>query len=145
MKTYDKTRHKSVTETPEERVRQALVHWLCDVKKVPLHLIATEWSLRHCRPGEKGRVDLVVHRLAHSGASLQKPWLLAECKAEGRGDWESLKIQMTRYLRCLSPNFLILQIGRERRCFRLDFSGSEVIILPIADIPEYLESRDDVE
>ena len=79
---YDPIRKKEVPLTPEEQVRQATVRFLLDVVKVPEHLIAVEFPLSAVEPKTADRVDIMVHNF-RAGASLEKPWLLVECKAPG--------------------------------------------------------------
>jgi len=107
---YDKTREKSVMQTPEELVRQTLVNWLIEKLKVPESLIKTEFALSQLVPSEKGRLDIIV---ANPGsADLREPWLLAECKA-GKANLQSLEAQVNKYLRIVHPLHIVLAMGNE--------------------------------
>ena len=131
---YDPIRGKDVPDTPEERVRQATIQFLLDVVKVPAHLIAVEFGLCAIDPKTDDRVDIMVHNF-REGAPLDKPWLLVECKAPGEYTWEALQVQLNRYLKVLTPNYVMLALGDTVRFFALDkktlrFTGIE-------KLPEY--------
>ncbi|HSQ42905.1 MAG TPA: type I restriction enzyme HsdR N-terminal domain-containing protein [Fibrobacteraceae bacterium] len=115
----DPIRRKEVAATPEEKVRQDLVRWLIEEKAVPQHLIEVECALGKIHPGAPGRVDVLVHGF-RQGKSIHHPWLLVECKRPGETDWARLEVQVNRYLRYLTPNYLLLQIGEERHILRLE-------------------------
>ena len=107
---YDKTREKSVAETPEELVRQNLVAFLIEKLNVPQHLIKTEFALSQLNKSEKGRLDVIVANPRKS--DLSEPWLIAECKA-GKTSLQSLEAQVNKYLRIVHPQHIILAIGNE--------------------------------
>lgn len=141
---YDPTRQKKIKQTPEEQVRQKLLGWLHTEKKVPLHLMSTEWSLKNIQPGLKDRIDLVVHQLGGEG-HLRSPWLLSECKAQSlpQSSWGPLIAQVQKYCQWLSPRYLILQLGEQRHIFQqvhMDSQSSQRQIhwQPLADLPEYV-------
>ncbi|HSC52638.1 MAG TPA: type I restriction enzyme HsdR N-terminal domain-containing protein [Phnomibacter sp.] len=70
---FDTIRKKWILLTPEEWVRQNMIHWLHEVHKVPIALIAVE---RLLIVGEsRRRFDIVVYTKQHT------PWLLVECKS----------------------------------------------------------------
>ncbi len=70
---FDVVRRKYVVLTPEEWVRQHVVHYLYEGKGCPLSLLAVEREI--VLYGLKRRFDLVA--FARDG----RPWLLVECKA----------------------------------------------------------------
>lgn len=130
---YDPSRQKNVAATPEEQVRQTLVHWLTSECAVPMHLLETEFSLSRVRPGAKGRVDVLVHDF-RSGANMLSPWLLAECKRPGEYDWSALEVQVARYLKVLSPRYVLVGIGDDWRLLEQKEKGSYA---PLAKLPKY--------
>lgn len=113
---FDPIRKKDVPATPEEHVRQATIRYLLDVVKVPEHLISVEFGLCAIDPKTDDRVDILVHNF-REGASLDKPWLLVECKAPGEYTWDALQVQLNRYLKILKPKYVMLALGDTVRYF----------------------------
>lgn len=70
---FDVVRKKYVVLTPEEWVRQHIVHHLLTEKEVPATLIGVEKGIKIL--GRNRRVDIIVYN------NLGKPALLVECKA----------------------------------------------------------------
>ena len=131
---FDPIRKKDVPATPEEHVRQATIRYLLDVVKVPAHLISVEFGLCAIDPKTDDRVDILVHNF-RDGASLDKPWLLVECKAPGEYTWEALQVQLNRYLKILKPNYVMLALGDAVRYFSLDQNSKKFV--KIASLPVY--------
>ena len=130
---YDPIRKKDVPDTPEERVRQATIRFLLDVVKVPAHLMTVEFGLCAIDPTTDDRVDIVVNNF-RDGAPLDKPWLLVECKAPGEYTWEALQVQLNRYLKLLTPKFVMLALGDATAYFELDPATrrfSKIASLPV--------------
>lgn len=131
---FDPIRKKDVPATPEEHVRQATIRFLLDVVKVPEHLISVEFGLCAIDPKTDDRVDILVHNF-REGACLDKPWLLVECKAPGEYTWEALQVQLNRYLKILTPKYVMLALGDTVRYFCLDESSKK--FAKIAELPNY--------
>ena len=131
---YDPIRKKDVPDTPEERVRQATIRFLLDVVKVPEHLMAVEFGLCAIDPATDDRVDILVHNF-REGALLEKPWLLVECKAPGEYTWEALQVQLNRYLKVLTPKYVMLALGDATAYFALDAATRR--FTKIANLPIY--------
>lgn len=124
---YDPIRKKEVPDTPEEFVRQHIIQVLLNAVKVPAHLLEVEFSLSAISKETEDRVDLIVHNLP---AGPTKPWLLVECKAPGEYTWEGLEIQLNRYLKILTPQFILLALGNETRAFALSPDGKNFTAIP---------------
>ena len=107
---YDPIRKKEVPATPEEHVRQATIRYLLDVVKVPEHLMSVEFALSTIEPTNDDRVDILVHNF-REGASIVNPWLLVECKAPNEYTWPELQEQLNKYLKVLSPKYVMLSLG----------------------------------
>ena len=107
---FDISRKKEIKATPEEAIRQKVVDWLLREKKVPAHLLETEFALRNIVPNNADRVDILVHNF-RAGASVQEPWLLVECKRPGVDSPALLQVQINKYLRILTPKFIMLALG----------------------------------
>jgi hypothetical protein len=129
---YDPIRKKDVPATPEEHVRQATIQFLLNEVKVPAHLIAVEFGLCAIDPKTDDRVDILVHNF-REGAALDKPWLLVECKAPGEYTWEALQVQLNKYLRILTPKYVMLALGDSVRFFQLEGQRFS----KIASLPTY--------
>lgn len=110
QKYFDLSRKKAVAATPEEAVRQSVVAYLTGALQVPPHLIETEFALCHIDGKASGRVDVVVHDF-REGRSIERPWLLVECKRPGVESPEALIAQVNRYLKILAPRFIMLALG----------------------------------
>ena len=72
---WDTIRKKYVALTPEEWVRQNVLHFLCEVKMFPKSLIQVEKNIQNIE--ENLRADILVY--SRKGY----PLLLVECKAPG--------------------------------------------------------------
>ena len=129
---YDPMRKKDVPATPEEHVRQATIRFLLDVVKVPAHLITVEFGLCAIEPATDDRVDIIVNNF-REGSPLDKPWLLVECKAPGEYTWDSLQVQLNRYLKVLTPKYVMLALGDATAYFEYDAATrrfSKIVGLP---------------
>ena len=131
---FDPIRKKDVPATPEEHVRQATVRYLLDVVKVPEHLIAVEFPLSSIDVKTADRVDIMVHNF-RAGAPLNKPWLLVECKAPGEYTWEALQVQLNKYLKVLTPRFVMLSLGDCERFFEMDAATKRFV--KVEQLPEF--------
>jgi hypothetical protein len=131
---YDPIRKKDVPATPEEHVRQATIQFLLDEVKVPAHLMTVEFGLCAIDPKTDDRVDIVVHDF-RDGGDLSHPWLLVECKAPGEYTWEGLQVQLNRYLKVLTPKYVMLALGDAVRYFVLDSSSRR--FAPLQQLPTF--------
>lgn len=68
---FDTIRKKWLLLTPEEKIRQQVVKYLVDEKKIPKSLIALEKTITINNLTK--RFDILVYKES-------KPWLLIECK-----------------------------------------------------------------
>jgi len=89
--------------TPEEWVRQHVIHFLMEVKQVPKGLIASEYVVEY--NGLKKRADIVVFDRNHS------PILIVECKAPEIPINEKVLQQIATYNAKLNVPFLFLTNG----------------------------------
>ena len=117
-------RHKWVRLTPEEWVRQQLLHRLVEQLGYPPSRIAVEASFQlPSLDGKVGgkhfRADAVVY-----DASL-RPLMLIECKAETIPLTQKTLDQAITYNRRLEVPFLLLHNGPQSIFARLTSSGSE--------------------
>lgn len=131
---YDPIRKKDVPATPEEHVRQATIRYLLDQVKVPEHLIAVEFPLGSIDSKTDDRVDIMVHNF-RDGATIDKPWLLVECKAPGEYNWPALQQQLNKYLQVLTPIYVMLSLGDAVRYFKMDPTTRR--FLKIETLPQF--------
>ncbi len=100
---FDIARKKWVALTPEEWVRQHILHYLIHDKKYPQSLIAVERGIE--LNGLQKRFDLVV--FTNSG----KPKMIIECKAPEETLNEKVFEQIARYNLSLKVDYLWVTNG----------------------------------
>jgi type I site-specific restriction endonuclease len=115
-------RHRWVRLTPEEWVRQQLLHRLVELFDYPASLIAVEQAIT---VGEaKKRCDAVVY-----DASLQ-PMMIIECKAETVPLTQKTLDQAITYNRKLNVPYLILHNGPQTLTVAIDGNSYHLTGLP---------------
>jgi type I site-specific restriction endonuclease len=115
---FDEVRRKFVALTPEEWVRQHILHYLIYNKNYPKSLIAVERGIE--LNGLQKRFDVVV--FANDG----KPKLIVECKAPEEKLNEKVFEQIARYNLTLRVDFLWVTNGEKNFCCRLK-NGIELL------------------
>jgi hypothetical protein len=105
---WDMLRKKWLNFSPEEHVRQALIHHLVLQCNYPPGLIAVERQISY--GAMKKRFDIVVF------GQDRKPWLLAECKAPDVSLNDVALRQLLQYHHTLSCPFWVLSNGHEHFC-----------------------------
>lgn len=124
---FDPVRKKYVMLTPEERVRQLLILYLCAHKGYRKSRIAVEKSILVNELPK--RFDLMTYDSAH------RPMLLAECKAPGvKIDQDTFR-QVAWYNYTLQVPFLLVTNGVETFCCSIDFERRDYAFLN--DIPPF--------
>lgn len=96
-------RKKSLLLTPEEWVRQHVIHYLISSVHIPLERIASEYSIQV--NGLLRRCDIVV--VDQDG----KPKMIVECKATTIPVNETVLFQIAQYNRELQVDYLLLSNG----------------------------------
>jgi len=121
-------RKKQLVLTPEEWVRQHLIHFLIDHLNVPLGLISSELSLTiH---GLARRCDVVVFN------RLGNPVFLMECKAPEVVLGEHVVHQIAHYNFSLGTNHLLITNGKQHRILYLNRENGEIRALD--EFPDFL-------
>lgn len=123
---FDIIRKKYVVLTPEEWVRQHLVHYLINVKKCPPALIAIEREIELY--GMPRRFDVMV--FDRTGT----PWLLVECKAPSVPLRRQVFDQAFRYNITLSAPYVAVTNGVNHFCGKIDSKRGFVFL---SDFPEF--------
>ncbi|MDO9001618.1 MAG: type I restriction enzyme HsdR N-terminal domain-containing protein [Bacteroidota bacterium] len=120
---FDEVRKKWLVLTPEEWVRQHLIHFLIKEKKYPSSLISIEKEI--ILNDLKKRYDIVVYN------KQLKPILIIECKAPYIDLDKTVVEQALRYNLIIKADYLMISNGVSDFTFN---SSNEQIILP-----DYLE------
>lgn len=122
---FDEIRKKWIVLTPEEWVRQHLLNYLREDKKVPASLISVEKEMN--LNNTKKRYDAVVYNTE------AKPVLLIECKAPDVEITQSALEQTLRYNLILGVNFLLITNGLKEFVVALE-NGKEKLL---PELPDY--------
>jgi len=124
---FDIVRKKFVALTPEEWVRQHLLHFFIAEKKYPASLLAVEKELFVA--GIKKRTDVVVY--SRSAEAL----LIAECKSPDVALNQNVFDQAARYNLPLNVGWLLLTNGLIHYCCRINVAEQKYEL--VNEIPEY--------
>jgi hypothetical protein len=109
----DPIRKKYVTLTPEEWVRQHVIRYLIENKKVPAGLIAVEKQFKYNQIAQ--RADVVVFD------KQAKPALIVECKAPTVNINQETFEQIARYNIPLRVDYLMVTNGINHYFCRMDY------------------------
>lgn len=124
---FDPVRKKFVSLQPEEWVRQHIIHWLVEFKKVPLTLINVEKQLLIA--GISKRYDIVVFL---PDGSIH---FIIECKAPSIELHQEVFDQIARYNLMAKANYLMVSNGMEHYFCTMDYENQRYHF--IADLPIY--------
>ena len=125
LQIFDIIRKKFVDITPEEWVRQHIIHFLIQHKQVPASMIAIEKQL--ILNNTKRRTDIVIYN------SLLKPLLIIECKAPHIKIDQLTINQALRYNIELNVPAIFLSNGLQHIFLKLENELPSVL----KDIPNY--------
>lgn len=114
----DVIRKKWVRLTPEEWVRQNIIHYFLQIKNYPASLLSIE---KEIQLGEiKKRCDVVVYKN-------DKPWMIVECKQPDVKLTEATLMQVIQYNMVNSCSYLIMSNGNSSKGWRINNGGAEEI------------------
>ena len=116
---FDPLRRQWVSLTPEEQVRQKMLHFLVETRKVAAGLIAVEYSIKVNNLPK--RADIVVFN------NLGEPQMIVECKAESVPITEKVLDQAIRYYSGLKVKYLTLTNGKTMFCYQITDGKLEVL------------------
>jgi hypothetical protein len=128
---WDGLRRKYVVLTPEEWVRQHVVHYLTDHLGYPRGLLALERG--HAYNQRQKRTDLCA--FGPDG----RPLLLVECKASTIPITAAVAHQAATYNQTIGAPLLLLTNGLQHYCWRVDFARLRNDQL--AEIPDYVAAQ----
>ena len=116
---FDPLRKQYVALTPEEQVRQKMLHYLVETRKVAAGLIAVEYSIKVNNLPK--RADIVVFN------NLGEPQMIVECKAETVPITEKVLDQAIRYFSGLKVKYLTLTNGKTMFCYQITEGKIEIL------------------
>lgn len=119
---FDEVRRKWVVLTPEEWVRQHILHYLVEQKGYPKSLIAVERGIE--LNGLQKRCDVVVFNTDG------KPVMIVECKAPDEVVNQKVFEQIARYNQKLRVNYLWVTNGSYNFCCRLSDTITQLEEIP---------------
>ena len=125
---YDIVRKKYVSLTPEEWVRQHIIHYLINDKNYPISLIAIEKKLIINKLSK--RTDILVF------TSKGTPNIIVECKAPSVKINQNSFDQIARYNLKLAANYLIVSNGLNHYFCFMDIEKEQYVFLE--NIPNYI-------
>lgn len=120
-------RSKKLSLTPEEWVRQHVIHFLITHRGFPQALLASEVGLEI--NSRKKRCDLLAY------SRNQKPVFLVECKAPDVKLSEDVLFQIAQYNFEFGVHFFCITNGIDHKLFRFDPLSKKIVIL--SDYPNY--------
>ena len=116
---FDPLRKQYVTLTPEEQVRQKMLYFLVETRKVAAGLVAVEYSIKVNNLPK--RADIVVFN------NLGEPQMIVECKAETVPITEKVLDQAIRYYSGLKVQYLTLTNGKTMFCYKVEEGRIEAL------------------
>ena len=123
---YDIIRKKPIMLTPEEWVRQHMIHYLHNDLGYPKGLLKVESGVMYNT--RLKRSDIVIYN------SAGKPHILVECKAPSVKIDQSTLEQVAMYNRTLNAPIIILTNGLTHYTFELGENGE---LLNLDKIPQF--------
>jgi hypothetical protein len=124
---FDIIRKKQVVLTPEEWVRQHIVHFFITRLKYPKSLIKIESGLKYNQLQK--RSDVVVYNREGN------PWLLLECKAPDLKLNQNVVMQAAVYNNDVKAKYIAISNGMQHVCYEVKQNVSETELLKT--FPEY--------
>lgn len=124
---FDEIRKKWLVLTPEEWVRQHMLHYLHRHRQYPLALMSIERGTTYNRLQK--RTDICVY------SSAGAPLLLVECKAPHVPITAVTLQQAAVYNQTLKADYLLLTNGLEHFCWRVGEDG--ISLQPLPEVPAY--------
>lgn len=124
---WDILRRRYVKQTPEEWVRQHLIHYLINHLNYPLGLMQSEYTLKYNNMAK--RCDIILF------SKQTKPILIVECKAPSVPITADTFYQISRYHQATKAPVLILSNGLNHVIALVNHENGNISYLE--EIPEY--------
>lgn len=125
---FDIVRKKYVSFTPEEFVRQQLIHHLVNDCGYPQSLLAVEKKLTVNKMTK--RADIVAYN--REG----EPLLIAECKSPDVPVTQNTFAQAANYNMALRVQHLLITNGQHTYCCKIDFANERYEF--VEEVPHYI-------
>ncbi|MCF6361714.1 MAG: type I restriction enzyme HsdR N-terminal domain-containing protein [Cyclobacteriaceae bacterium] len=123
---FDVIRKKNILLTPEEWVRQHMIHYLHKNSGYPKGLLKVESGVMY--NARMKRSDIIIYDRKGS------PNILVECKAPSVKIDQSTVEQVAMYNRTLNASVIILTNGMVHYTFKL---GDKGVLINLDEIPEF--------
>lgn len=114
---FDPVRKRFVVLSPEEWIRQHIVHYLITQAAYPRSLMAVETALPVA--GTLRRTDIVVYD--REG----QVFLLVECKAADVPISQTTALQVAQYNQALRARYVLLSNGLVSYCLQADYTTAQ--------------------
>jgi hypothetical protein len=124
---FDGFRNRYVVLSPEEWVRQHMLHYMVNHLAYPAGLMGVEVSLR--LHGQHKRADIVVY------GKNADPWMLVECKAAHIALGQDVFDQAARYNLRMRVPYLVITNGMKLIAAKILPEIQEISMLP--SMPDY--------
>lgn len=111
-------RKKKLLVTPEEWVRQHVVHYLIEQLKIPIGRIASEFTINV--NDLTRRCDIVVFD------EFGKPKMIVECKASEIAITENVFYQIAQYNNPLQVEYLMMTNGKDHVYAKVDYETGKI-------------------
>lgn len=132
---YDFVSKQLRIKTPEETVRQKLLHFLVEELRVPVGAIQVEVPMSHFLKGTRDRADIIIYGITDDNVA--EPVAVIECKAPYIELIDEVFLQVDRYAQVLNAPIAGVSNGD---AFVLDYwVEKENRYERIAEIPTYEE------
>ncbi len=128
---FDFVRKKYVKLTPEEWVRQHILHFLTEIKGYPLSLISVEKQL--IINGLKRRFDVLIFD------KKGQPHIIIECKAPSVTITQETFDQVARYNMVVKSTYMMVSNGLEHYFCEVDAENQRYVFLE--ELPCYSVER----
>lgn len=125
VEVLDRWRRRYVALTPEEWVRQHVLHLLHDVMGYPNELMQVEGTIEV--NGMSRRCDVVVHCPAQErNGQMLRPMMIVECKQPRVALTQRVVDQASRYNGTLHVPYLFLSNGMQHLCLRVNMEKQQL-------------------
>ena len=124
---FDIVRKKYFKLTPEEWVRQHVIHYLNSYKNYPFGLMGVEKMIKY--NGLRNRADIIIYN--KEGV----PDILVECKSSNIKITQDTFYQIARYNFKLNVKFLLVTNGMQHFCCAMNYNENKIEFLE--DIPSF--------